>query len=36
MKQTRDTKLPLTRIKKIMQANKEVGKIQHNTPLFIA
>ena len=30
------TKLPLNRIKKIMQANKEIGKIQSNTPLVIA
>jgi histone H3/H4 len=30
------TKLPLNRIKKIMQANKEIGKIQSNTPFVIA
>ena len=30
------TKLPLNRIKKIMQANKEIGKIQASTPMVIA
>jgi histone H3/H4 len=29
-------KLPLNRIKKIMQANKEIGKIQSTTPQLIA
>ena len=33
---TTTTKLPLNRIKKIMQANKEIGKIQSSTPLVIA
>lgn len=36
MKSSAPTKLPLNRIKKIMQANKEIGKIQSNTPLVIA
>lgn len=35
MKAEEGCKLPLNRIKKIMQANKEVGKIQSNTPLVI-
>ena len=29
-------KLPLQRIKKLMQANKEIGKIQRTTPYFMA
>jgi len=36
MKKRDQNKLPLNRIKKIMQANKEIGKIQSNTPFVIA
>jgi hypothetical protein len=32
MKKRNGEKLSLNRIKKIMQANKEIGKIQQNTP----
>lgn len=30
------SKIPVNRIKKIMQANKEIGKIQQNTPYLLA
>ena len=36
MKKRNGEKLPLNRIKKIMQANKEIGKIQQPTPQLIA
>lgn len=36
MKRRGGEKLPLNRIKKIMQANKEIGKIQSTTPQLIA
>ena len=36
MKKRYGEKLPLNRIKKIMQANKEIGKIQQPTPQLIA
>eukprot|EP00347_Sterkiella_histriomuscorum_P006959 403350783 len=35
-RRNQETKLPLNRIKKIMQTNKEIGKIQSSTPMFIA
>lgn len=31
-----ESKISLAKIKKIMQANKEIGKIAHTTPLAIA
>lgn len=36
MKRRGGEKLPLNRIKKIMQANREIGKIQTGTPQLIA
>ena len=36
MKNKADSKISLARIKKIMQANKEIGKIAQTTPLAIA
>ena len=33
---TSASKIPVNRIKKIMQANKEIGKIQQNTPYLLA
>ena len=35
-KKNAESKISLAKIKKIMQANKEIGKISHNTPLAIA
>jgi hypothetical protein len=29
-------KIPVNKIKRIMQANKEIGKIQQNTPYLLA
>jgi len=36
MKKRPGEKLPLNKIKKIMQTNKDIGKIQQNTPQLMA
>lgn len=36
VKKNYESKISLSKIKKIMQANKEIGKISNNTPLAVA
>lgn len=36
IKKNTESKISLSKIKKIMQANKEIGKISNNTPLAVA
>ena len=36
MKKRGGEKVPLNRIKKIMQSNKDIGKIQKGTPQLVA
>ena len=36
IKKNSESKISLSKIKKIMQSNKEIGKIAHTSPLAVA